>query len=82
MEDTGVNMTTILKWILNEIGWHGVAGLIWLRMELVAGSCECNNEPGGSLMHSVSRLAEKLPVFEGVCYMELVGWLVSFNKKL
>jgi hypothetical protein len=62
---------------LKEIDWHGVAGLIWLRMGQVAGSCECNSEPPGSLLQSVSRLGEELLVYEGLCDMELVCWFVS-----
>jgi len=39
----------ILKWILKK--WDGVAwtGLIWLRCRQVAGTCECGNEPSGSI---------------------------------
>jgi hypothetical protein len=37
-----VNGMTILKWILEEKA-------IWLRVGIVAGSCERYNEPSGSI---------------------------------
>jgi len=45
MEDPGVDGRIILRWMFRK--WAGVAwtGLIWLRM----GSCECGNEPLGSI---------------------------------
>ena len=46
LEDQGINARVILKCILKK--WNGTwAELIWLR--IVAGSCECGNEPSGFL---------------------------------
>jgi hypothetical protein len=41
-EEVHVNGMTILKWILEE-------KVIWLRVGIVAGSCERYNEPSGSI---------------------------------
>jgi hypothetical protein len=32
-----------------EIGWEGVSGCIWFRIELGTGFCEHDNEPCGSI---------------------------------
>jgi hypothetical protein len=35
---------------LQEVGWGAWTGLIWLRIGRGgAGSCECGNEPSGSI---------------------------------
>jgi len=34
---------------LQEVGWKALTGLIWLRIERGAGSCDCGNEPSGSI---------------------------------
>jgi hypothetical protein len=46
LDDPGVYGRIILKWIFKK--WDGGARteLIWLK---VAGSCECGNEPSGSI---------------------------------
>jgi hypothetical protein len=47
LEDPSINRRIILRWIFREAGvW---AGLSWLRIEQVAGICECSNEPSGSI---------------------------------
>jgi hypothetical protein len=48
LEDTGVDGRIILKWIFKK--WDGAwTGLIWLRIGTGDGSCECGNEPSGSI---------------------------------
>ena len=34
---------------IQEVGWGAWTGLIWLRNGQVAGTCECGNEPAGSI---------------------------------
>ena len=48
-EDVGLDGSIILQWVLNE--WCGDAwtGLILLGVRQVAGTCECGNEPSGSI---------------------------------
>jgi hypothetical protein len=50
LEDPGVDGRIILIWIIIR-KWDGGAwtGSSWLRMGQVAGSCECGNEPWGSI---------------------------------
>jgi hypothetical protein len=44
----GVDVRIILKWIFKK--WDGTwTGLSWLRRGQVASSCECCNEPLGSI---------------------------------
>jgi hypothetical protein len=38
-----------IKMHLQEVRWGAWTGLIWLRIGQVAGSCECGNEPSGSI---------------------------------
>jgi len=45
--DLGVDGRIILKWIFNKWDWEAWIGLIRLRIEQVAGSCECSNESLG-----------------------------------
>jgi hypothetical protein len=46
--DPGVDGRIILKWIFKK--WDGAwTGLSWLRIGMGAGSCECGNEPPGSI---------------------------------
>jgi hypothetical protein len=48
LEDPGVDGRIILKWIFNK--WDGPwTGLIWLRIGIGEGSCECGNEPLSSI---------------------------------
>jgi hypothetical protein len=49
LADPGVDGRIILKWIFKT--WDGVAwtGLRWLRIGTGGGSCECGNEPSGSI---------------------------------
>jgi hypothetical protein len=50
LEDPGVDGRIILKWIFKTWDGEGArTGLIWLRITQVAGSCECGNEPLGSI---------------------------------
>jgi len=39
----------ILKWIFREWDVGAWTGLIWLRIGTVGISCECGNEPSGSI---------------------------------
>jgi hypothetical protein len=48
LEDPGVDGRIILKWIFERLD-GAVTGLIWLRIGQVAGSCECGDEPSGSI---------------------------------
>jgi hypothetical protein len=34
---------------LKQIGWRTWTGLIWLKQGQVAESCECGNEPSGTI---------------------------------
>jgi hypothetical protein len=46
--DPGVDGRIILKLIFKK--WDGArTGFSWLRVGTVAGSCECGNEPPGSI---------------------------------
>jgi hypothetical protein len=48
--DPGVDGKIILKWIFKK--WNGAwTGLTWVRIGQVAGSCECGNEPPGSIKY-------------------------------
>ena len=46
--ETGVDGRIILKRIYEKLdgAW---TGLIWLRIKTLGGSCECGNEPSGSV---------------------------------
>jgi hypothetical protein len=44
LEDAGVDGRIILKWIFKK--WDGGRDMDWIDM---AGSCECGNEPSGSI---------------------------------
>jgi hypothetical protein len=54
----GVDCRIILEWSLDKYGGKVWIGFIWLRIETVAGSCEHDNEPSGSVRGGV--LLEKL----------------------
>jgi len=48
-QNTGVNGRIILTWIFRKWGVGMWTGSSWLRIGLVAGFCECGNEPSGSI---------------------------------
>jgi hypothetical protein len=50
LEDPGVDGEIILSWIFRKWNEGGGAwtGLIWLRIGIVGGTCECKNEPSDS----------------------------------
>jgi hypothetical protein len=48
LRDPGIDGRIILKWIFKK--WDGTwTGLSCLRIRIVAGSCECGNEPPVSI---------------------------------
>jgi hypothetical protein len=47
--DPGVNGRIILRWIFRKWGVGVWTGLSWLRIQKVAGTCECGNEHSGSI---------------------------------
>jgi len=49
LEDPGLCERIILRWIFRK--WDVVTwtGSIWFRTGQVAGTCECGNEPSGSI---------------------------------
>jgi hypothetical protein len=49
LEDVGLDGRIILQWIFNE--WDGEAWTVLVRFSIrqVAGTCECGNEPSGSI---------------------------------
>jgi len=49
LEDPGVDGMIILRWIFRKWDVGAWTGLIWLNRGLVAGTCECGNEPSGSI---------------------------------
>ena len=38
-----------IKMNLQKVGWRAWNGLIWLRIGIGSGFCECSNEPLGSI---------------------------------
>jgi len=49
-EDLDVDITIILKSIFKKCEGGGTwTGLIWLRIGTREGSCDCGNEPSGSI---------------------------------
>jgi hypothetical protein len=38
-----------IKMDVQEVGWGECTGLIWLRKAIGGGTCECGNEPSGSI---------------------------------
>ena len=48
LEDPGVDGRIILIWIFRLLGGARI-GLIWLRIGTGGGTCECGNEPSGSI---------------------------------
>jgi hypothetical protein len=41
----GVDGRIILKLIFKKLDGNAWTGLLWLRIGIVAGACECGNEP-------------------------------------
>jgi hypothetical protein len=73
--DTHSDDSIILKWILEKR--DGGGGGLELNQSgsglgQVAGSCECGNEPSGSM-----KLENLLPSQEEVCFTELISNLVN-----
>jgi hypothetical protein len=50
-EDPGVDGRTILKWIFKKWDVETWTGLIWLRIGIGGGRCECVNKPSGSIKY-------------------------------
>jgi len=53
LENLGVGSKIILKCILDKYRGRALTGLIWLRIEHVAGSCEYGNEHSDSIQWEV-----------------------------
>jgi hypothetical protein len=47
--DLGVDEKMILRWMFRKWDVGVWTGLSWLRIETVAGTCECGNKPSGSV---------------------------------
>jgi len=47
--DPGVDGSTILRWIFRKWDVRVGTGSSWLRIGTVADTCECGNEPSGSI---------------------------------
>jgi hypothetical protein len=47
--DPGVDGRIILRWIFRKWGVGVWTTLSWIRIQKVAGTCECGNEPLGSI---------------------------------
>jgi hypothetical protein len=48
--DPGVDGRIILRWIFKKWDVGVWTGLSWLRIGQVVGTCECGNEPSGSII--------------------------------
>ena len=48
-EDSGVDGKVSLKWIFRKWDVTSWIGSMWLRIGTMAGTCECGNEPSGSI---------------------------------
>jgi hypothetical protein len=44
LEDVGVNVKIIFRWIFKKCREKRWTGLIWLRIPTDGGTCECGNE--------------------------------------
>jgi hypothetical protein len=79
-EDLGVEVKVILKWLFKK--WDGTHGLDWCGSGKVqvAGACDCCDGTFWFLkMQGISWLAEELLASqEGLCSVELVGWLAGW----
>ena len=49
LKDPGVDGRIILRWIFRKWDARTWTGSMWLRIGTVAGTCECGNEPSGSI---------------------------------
>jgi hypothetical protein len=49
LKDPAIYWRIILRWIFRKWDVEAWTGLIWLRMGQVAGTCNCGNEPSGSI---------------------------------
>jgi len=49
LEDSGVDGRIILRWIFRKWDIRAWTGSICLRIGQVESTCECNNEPSGSI---------------------------------
>jgi len=49
LEDPGVDGWILLKLIFNMWDVEAWTGSIWLRQGEMTGTCECGNEPSGSI---------------------------------
>jgi hypothetical protein len=49
LEDPGVDGRIILRWIFSKWTVGARTGLIWIKIGKVSGTCECGNEPSGSV---------------------------------
>jgi hypothetical protein len=47
--DSGVDGRIILRWIFGKWDVEVWTGLSWLRIQTGGGTCECGNEPLGSI---------------------------------
>jgi hypothetical protein len=47
--DTSVDGRVILRWIFRKLDVGVWSGKSWLRIEIDADTCECCNEPSGSI---------------------------------
>jgi hypothetical protein len=47
--DPGVDGTIILRWNFRKWDLSVWTGLSWLRIRAGGGTCECGNEPSGSI---------------------------------
>jgi hypothetical protein len=49
LEDPGVDGVIILRWISRKLDMGACTGSTWLRIGTGGGTCECGNEPSGSI---------------------------------
>jgi len=49
LEGLGIYGGDNIIWIFKTWGWVAWTGLIWLKIGKVTGTCECGNEPSGSI---------------------------------
>jgi hypothetical protein len=54
LKTLGVGGRIMLKYILNKLKERALTGLIWLRIEHVADSCEYGNEYSDSIKLEIS----------------------------